>query len=316
MAGVVTAPHTRHRIVPIFLAVIAASVTRTFAPVAALWSWSTLPFLVAAGLLYLLAHAMRAARLAVIAMPMLGLSFRTAFLLHLFVAPWSLVMPFKLDEAVRLYELHYTGKSWSRALVALLIDRSMDGLVLLGFALALLLSGRAGNMMLLALAGVGLTALLVLLFTLPVLLEAIQSYIFQHHYGPRALRVLRAVDYLRRLLMSGRATIRRTALFLAIITACIWIVELAAVATVLAALDPAASIAGAIDLMLVRADISWRILLLGDLSRRAATILSVTFFYALFAAFIPAAWLYGRRRASEPLRAPAAGRQAPLLQRL
>lgn len=315
MAGTVTS-RTSIRFVPIILVVIAIAAMRTLAPFDALHSWTTLPFLVAAATLYLLAHMMRAARLAVIAMPMLGLSFRTAFLLHLFVAPWSLIMPFKLDEAVRLYELRHTGKSWSRAMVTLLIDRSMDGLVLLTLGLTLLLSGRAGNIMLLGLSGFVLTIILIMLFTLPILLEAVQSYIFQHHYGAHALRSLRVIDYLRRLLTAGRTTINRTALFLAIITFWIWIVELAAVATVLAGIDPATSIFDVIDLMLARTDISWRILLLGDMSRQRAAILTMTFVWGLVAAFVPAALLYGRRRGSEPLRTLAATRPAPILTRL
>lgn len=304
------------RFVPVILVVVAIALIRTIALIDALRSWAVLPFLVAAAILYLIAHAMRAARLAVIAMPMLGLSFRTAFLLHLFVAPWSLIMPFKLDEVIRFYQLQRTGKSWSRAVIALLIDRSMDGLVLLTLVLTLLLSGRPGNMMLLGLSGFVLTIILIMLFTLPILLETVQSYIFQHHYGIHALHLLKVLDYLRRLLTAGRATINRTALFLAIITFWIWIIELAAVAMVIACINPTVSIFDAIDLMLVRTDISWRILLLGDMSNQQATMLTLAFFWGLVAAFVPAALLYDRRRGSEPLRTLAATRPALVLTRL
>ncbi|WP_347303915.1 hypothetical protein V5740_04660 [Croceibacterium sp. TMG7-5b_MA50] len=256
-----------------------------------------------AGGLYILAHLMRAFRLAVIAMPLTGASFRTLVLLHLFVAPWSLVLPFKLDELIRLSELARIAKSWSRAIIVLVIDRSMDGVVLIGLALLLLASGGWNAAIPVALAGAGLTLLVLAFFVLPVLLEQVQRHIFVNHYQDRALSVLAKVSKARGMLDISRQVISAAPAFLVLATLGIWSMELVAVGAILAALDPQLlSTGGTVAATLGRADASWRVLLLGDLSPRALALATFVFFDAMLLVWIWVPLPYGRRQQAEPRR--------------
>lgn len=269
----------------------------------ALFAWPFVLSALATASLYLLAHVMRAVRLAVIAMPLLGLSFRTSFYLHFFVAPWSLVMPWKLDEFIRLYEIHRAGKSWSRGVVALVIDRSMDGIVLVALALLLFFAGRAELATFMAIVGVGLIVVIATLFTLPVLLEAAQRYIFANHGRDIAIWLLRVVNYLRLMLLSGRDTIGATWPFLMIMTVGIWTVEWAAVCALFPDLLLAShSPIGTLELMLSRTDQSWRMLLSTAPTTTPVALLTFCFFGVLLLVWGPATMLYMRRRWFEPSR--------------
>ncbi|HEX8482194.1 MAG TPA: lysylphosphatidylglycerol synthase domain-containing protein [Allosphingosinicella sp.] len=258
--------------------------------------------LVVSGLLYLASHLMRALRLAIIATPMLGLSFRTGLYLHLFVAPWSLLLPLKADELIRLHELGRAGGAWTRAILAVLIDRSMDGLVLIGLSLYLLRSGHSDVAGFTGFVGLGLTALVLAFLILPILLENVQRHVFANHYGDNAVRLLRWVSYLRGLLTVARQTISRVLPFLALSTFAIWGLELAAVYAALAAAGiDMPSFAVPAEAMVTRAGESWRVLLSGGSAELSQP--SRVFLLALLAAW-PFAYLgYRRRIRVEPARA-------------
>jgi hypothetical protein len=259
----------------------------------------------AAGALYIIAHLMRAFRLAVIAMPLTGASFRTLVLLHLFVAPWSLVLPFKLDELIRLTKLARIARSWSRAAIVLLIDRSMDGVVLIGLAVLLLGGGGWDVAAPVAIVGAGLTLLVLAFFILPVLLQQVQRHIFVHHYHDSALVVLAWVSKARGMLDISRQVISAAPAFLVLATLGIWSMELVAVGAVLGALDPAPlTVGGTVAATLARADASWRVLLLGNQSLQAIALATFVFLDALLLVWIWVPLPYVRRQQREPRRSP------------
>ncbi|WP_152608728.1 hypothetical protein [Croceibacterium mercuriale] len=264
---------------------------------------------IAAAVLYIIAHLMRAFRLAVIAMPLLGASFRTVVLLHLFVAPWSLILPLKTDELIRLGELARTAKSWSRPIIVLLIDRSMDGVVLIGMALLLLAEGGWNVAAPVAVLGTCLSLLVLAFFLLPVLLEQVQRHIFVNHYQDRALHVLALVSKARGMLDISRRTISAAPAFLILATLGIWSMELVAIAAILMAIDPGMlSLHGVVEVTLGRADASWRIMLLGEQPSPAITLATFVFFDALLLVWLWVPLPYGKRQAGEPqrVRLPAA----------
>ena len=268
---------------------------------------------VIAGALYLASHGMRATRLAIIAMPILGTSFRTGVLIHLFVAPWSLLLPFKLDEAIRVGELSRAGRSLPRALMVALIDRSMDGVVLIALSWPLLERGHDTIGGFTGFVGLGLTFITLGFFLLPLLLEMVQRHLFSFHYRDRAYRVLRAVSELRSLLAVGRATIGSVFPFLAISTLAIWALELGAALSLLDAMgDLPGSGLAAVSLMLHRADASWRIVSLGRRPDLLQSALTLAFLYALLVPWPVVAWFYRRRLSSEPRRMRLRERMNPL----
>ena len=268
---------------------------------------------VGAGILYIIAHLMRAFRLAVIAMPLLGASFRTVVLLHLFVAPWSLILPLKTDELIRLGELARTARSWSRPIMVLLIDRSMDGVVLIGMALLLLADGGWNLAAPAGVLGACLSLLVLAFFILPVLLEQVQRHVFMNHYGDLAPTVLALVSKARATLEASRQTISAAAAFLILATLGIWSMELIAVAAIMGVLDPVTlSLHGVVEVALGRVDASWRILLLGERPGAAVTIATFVFLDALLLVWLWVPLPYSRRQAGEPrrVRLPVATRTA------
>jgi len=263
----------------------------------------------AAGILYIIAHLMRAFRLAVIAMPLTGASFRTIVLLHLYVAPWSLIMPLKIDEIIRFGELARISKSWSRPLIVLLIDRSMDGAILIGMALLLLASGGWSVAAPVAVIGVCLSLLVLAFFILPVLLQQVQRHIFVNHYQERALRALALVAKVRGALEISRQAISAAPAFLVLGTIGIWSMELVAMAVLLAVFEPSSiSLPETIEVALARADASWRVMLLGQQPSAAIQLATFVFFDALLLAWIWVPLPYIRRQVGEPrrLRLPTA----------
>lgn len=255
----------------------------------------------AGGTAYVLSHAMRAVRLAVIAMPLLGISFRTTVLLHFFVAPWSLVMPLKLDELIRLNELRRAGRSLSRAIVTLMIDRSMDGIVLVAVSLLLMRFGYSRSGAVIGMLGAGLLLIVLAFFTLPVLLEPVQRYIFMNHYRDEALYLLRAVSKARELLVVSRIAIGSAAPFLIVTTISIWVVEIGAVAILCKLVGLSPALLGSIEIAFRRANQGWHVLL-GEPSGRDIAVLTVTFFFCLVVVWAVARMPYERRLSREPRR--------------
>jgi hypothetical protein len=247
--------------------------------------------------LYLASHVLRAIRLAVIGVYIHKTSFRTIALLNLSVAPWSIIAPFKLDELVRLSELRTINGSIAKALMTIVIDRSMDGPMFVAFAAVLALGGMPEIALVAGLVGVAMIAVTLGFFAASGILHFAQSYVFLHHHKPRALHTLQIIDQLRQLASLGRSTIRSTAPILLACTLGIWIFEVSSVALMLSALDvTTVSLPDALSATLVRANSGWRALLLGEELGFPAVQITYLFFAGLLVIWPFTIWLYTKRR--------------------
>lgn len=260
--------------------------------------------------LYLCSHLLRAIRLAVIGVAVHRTSFRTLFLLNFAVAPWSMILPFKLDELVRVNELRSLNCSLVRALMTIVIDRLMDGPMLLLCAAYLAWAGPGGAAFASGLAGLAMIAITTGFFVLAPFLRFVQHYVFVHHYRPRALRLLSLVHHLRLLVELGRATIARAAPVLLVCTVGIWCCELAAVA-VLGHLFAGGgqSLPDILIATFVRANSGWRTILLGSAVGHAAGPITALFTASLFLVWPAAIVGYLRRRSGEVANAAFLHRQ-------
>ena len=265
--------------------------------------WPPLLACIVAVLLYAVSHLMRAVRLAVIAMPFLGVSFRTVVALHLFVAPWSLLLPFKLDELIRLNELCRVSHSLPRAIATVLIDRSMDGLILLALTGYLQSTGHADMASFVGFVGAGLTLIAIGFIVLPLLLETTQRHLFIYNHSPKALLLLKSVSGLRELLSVSRQTIRDATPFLLLTTLGIWCLELLAIWAVLTwGHEVPDALATAVASMLNRADDSWRSILTFTWAANPISQATILFYIALVGLWVPASIVYAWRRRLEPRR--------------
>ena len=252
--------------------------------------------------LYLTSHLLRAVRLAVIGLSVHRTSFRTLALLHLAVAPWSMIAPFKIDELIRLNELRSINGSLSRAAITVIIDRSMDGPALLLIALYLYFTEVVPNPVALyaGLIGLALLAITLSFFALSYALQIFQRYIFMYHYKPRALHALRVIHQLRLLALLGRRTILSAAPMLILCTIGIWCFEIFAVGLLVYYVEPAqADLHSIITATLVRANSGWRELLLDAKPGFPAAFMTMVFSAGLLLMWPFTALLYYRRRYNE-----------------
>ena len=173
---------------------------------------------------YLISHALRATRIAMLSAEMLGTSGRTAAAMHFTTAPFALLLPLKLGEFVRLYALWRMSRDAVFAVIVLLVDRMYDSLFLLPVLGFLLWHGNAPP----ALVALTLCAAIVPLAVIvlgPKLLTEIQRYVVMSHQGPAALRLLRQLDATRRLVVKAVKVPRRQAAELCLISFLIWSCE-------------------------------------------------------------------------------------------
>ena len=182
----------------------------------------------AAAMLYGAAHLLRAARLALLAAPVLNMRVRTVLLLHFHTAPVSFIVPFKLGELYRWQQLAWLSRNPGGSLLIVLLDRMLDALVLL-LALAMV-AGFAGRIApgAMPIAGLLTVATMLGLFVVlvaPGCLHALQAYILQNHSAPRARRVLRLVDASRLAVSSAKGRLRGNFLLLVFLSAAIWVIE-------------------------------------------------------------------------------------------
>ena len=252
--------------------------------------------------LYLTSHLLRAVRLSVIGLSVHRTSFRTLALLHLAVAPWSMIAPFKIDELIRLNELRSINGSLTRAAITVIIDRSMDGPALLLIAMYLNFTEVVPNPAALyaGLIGSALLAITLSFFALSYALQIFQRYIFMYHYKPRAINALRIIHQLRLLALTGRRTILSAAPMLILCTIGIWCFEISAVGLLIYYVEPAqADLHSIVTATLVRANSGWRELLLGETAEFPAAFMTIVFSAGLLLLWPFAAMLYYRRRHNE-----------------
>lgn len=264
---------------------------------AALPVWMTL----GAMALYLLAHLLRALRLGIIATPLLGTSVRSIATLHFVCAPLVTLIPMKLGELFRLQQLWVLGGRLSGAVIALLIDRLLDATMLLGLLGWYALTGRPeisgiDGVLELTAAVVGLTGVVLVLG--PRMLTSLQRHVLVHHDSPALLRLLPMIDMLRRGAEEGSRFLGRQGGPLLVITAGIWLLELAAAALFVSAVaDPALRDPGL--LLLSRLTQEWQIAT-GAGIEPAFAASAASGILALLAVWPLAVWLYLRRIAAAP----------------
>lgn len=181
----------------------------------------------AAAILYGASHVVRAARLALLAAPALNMHVRTIVLLHFHTAPVSFIVPFKFGELYRWQQLAWLSRNPVGSLVILLLERTLDAVVLLAvLAVVIVVGGQPPHTELLsgllALAtALGLFAILIA----PGCLEAMQAYILRHHSAPSARRLLRVVDSARLVTSGANERLRGNAVLLLSLSAAIWALE-------------------------------------------------------------------------------------------
>lgn len=196
------------------------------------------PGVLLAALLYLFSHLLRCLRLALLAVPILGISARTAMLIHLYTAPVALALPFKLGEFFRIQQLAAVSKRLIATIVMILVERILDAACLLALCLLLIAAGVPTSAKL-----VQLTVFLVfaggaaafILLAAPSGLRRAQRYIVLRHIEWRARIVLSTIDRLREVTGLGSRCLARNGAPLLLISVLIWAIEVAAISLLLPA---------------------------------------------------------------------------------
>lgn len=182
----------------------------------------------AAAGLYLAAHGIRALRLALLATPALHLSLRTVALLHFHTAPVSFAVPFKLGELYRWQQLARLSRDPVGAAVVLVLERTLDAVVLLSVIAAGLLNGELlppqAALLVALLSAATMLGLFVVLLA-PGCLEATQAHMLRHHSSRPALRLLQLTDAARLVTGSANALIRRSGVLLLALSILVWGME-------------------------------------------------------------------------------------------
>lgn len=257
---------------------------------------------VAAGVVYLLSHVLRAFRVAVLSMDLLGISGRTASLMHLVTAPVALVLPFKSGELIRWHQLWRLSGSAVYAVIVLLIDRMFDSIFLVPILVLLLFHFSAPPALTLLTLLAAVVPLVVLVIG-PRLLAEVQRYVVVNHNNTRALSVLGQIDALRLIVARAALVARRRALELSILSFLIWLCELAVCVIIVYGIAGASAGLGgnALELMGVRLVAPIWSLEAGSLAGIAIAISGI----ALLLPWPLMILFYLRRRKSEPSRVPA-----------
>lgn len=186
---------------------------------------------------YALSHLLRALRLTLVAASILPLRVRVLFLLHFHTAAVSLALPFKLGELYRLHELAVLSGDWGRAVMAVVVERAFDAIILLA-CVALVLTGPTLPADL-RIIGVVLTLALgvaVLIFFADPQLAALHGYIFTHHISPQARLALMAICSFRQAIAMARRCVQGNFLLLLLLSAAIWACEAVTLVAVVPAL--------------------------------------------------------------------------------
>ncbi|MEO0678806.1 MAG: hypothetical protein AAF192_00160 [Pseudomonadota bacterium] len=258
--------------------------------------------ILSAGLLYLTSHGLRAVRLALLSIDLLGVSGRTAALMHLATAPIALVLPFKSGELLRLHELWRLSGAAVYAAAMLLIDRMFDAIFLVPL-LVILLSLDSAPAMLAAFTLFAAVVPLTIVVVGPRILTELQHYIVATHNNPRVLEVLRHIDAVRVVVTHAAHVAGKRAPELCVISFLVWSCELLACLMLVngTAAGVFAEMAEAFDLLGSRLSASWWNMGDDPLLRAALAVSTVV----VMLPWPVVAMVYLARRRHEPRRVPA-----------
>lgn len=253
-----------------------------------------------AGGLYIFSHLLRGVRLAMLCVPTIGLSARTAFLLHTATAPLSVLLPLKLGELVRLQQLFARSAKLLPSIMVLVVERLLDSSALLIFFVCLQIYGStlSDSARILLWVVVTIVAASAVIFMLaPAALSSLQRYVLKYHNRKRALMALRYIDFFRRAVNLGADQLRHQGLQLGLITLLIWLFELFSMRA-LAMTEVVGTIAQSIQLLVMRTLYEWQVLIQpsGYPEIDMAVTINITVLIVLWPIFI---WFYLQRVQTE-----------------
>jgi hypothetical protein len=193
--------------------------------------------LATAGMLYLASHALRIARLAVLAGDP-GVSVARFGLVHMMAAGVSFITPYKLGEIFRVIALGHLLGSAGRSLVVVWVERAFDSaaIILLILAASLIDSHVVEQIRPLIVMSVIFVVATIALFTIvPERLSAMSFVILRRRDGEWTVRILRAIRWVQhRIALAGKLLDGKIAT-LSALTAAIWSLELATLGAIMPA---------------------------------------------------------------------------------
>jgi len=209
--------------------VLAAIVARGFRLGAAQYATILTPTIAAAAVAYLAGHAVRAVRLSVLVGREAPL--KRLITLHGLTAGLSMILPWKLSEAVRVGELAANLQSLPRALATVWIERAFDfaaAMALLALASAMGLAAHAEVRPLALLWAIFVIASLFVFWVLPENLRQLKLMVLVRYRGAVATRLLQTLNGAEAISRAGNSIVRAHPASLAMLTLAIWVCELTA----------------------------------------------------------------------------------------
>jgi hypothetical protein len=206
---------------------------------------STFELAVTAGLLYLVAHLLRAVRLAMLLLferP----SIRMLLSVHFATAWLSAAIPFKLGEATRVAGLMGLARQPATGLAAYVIEKLLDALVLLAVVVLVAAAGGVppaqgllASVLLLLVAAGGAAY-----FSARALIGDVRTLLVSDSCSERGLRVLAVLRFLDVAHASLRAMMHGRVALLLLLTMGVWTFDLAAFVVIAAAAGATVSLPG------------------------------------------------------------------------
>jgi hypothetical protein len=183
--------------------------------------------------MYLGSHLLRALRLAIL----VGnprVSVRRIGQVHLTTAAASLLLPFKLGEVFRIAELGHLLADVGFSVTVVWLERAFDFAVLtlvIGVIVVAVPEYIPGIRMLLAITVLFVAGTAMVFTVVAEGLPTLSLFVLRRYDGPRAVRVLRGLQWLREALALGPRMIVGKVATLFILSVAIWALELGALAT-------------------------------------------------------------------------------------
>src|ERR1019366_5977038 len=194
------------------------------------WHYLTEDFagrVVLAALLYLASQVLRALRLAFI-LTDIRISIRRLTDVHFLTEAVSLVIPYKIGDLYRVFEVGALCGHFPRALIAVWIERAADSMVIGIIIVVALGFGRTGYeavMPLLALLAVFITLSLLVFLVVPQNISRLKHFVIRRYHSKAAVRFLRFIDLIQKTLSEAPLLMEQKYMTLLFLTACVWIDE-------------------------------------------------------------------------------------------
>ncbi len=186
--------------------------------------------LLAAAAAYALGHLVRGLRLAVLLNdPVVGL--RRVMCAHLLTSGVSLLLPFRLGDLFRMRLTGVLVGSTTRGVVAIVLERSLDLGVVLGISIVAAATAPGTVHLLtplLVVTGLFLVTTISAITVIPVYLQAMSLYLVRRPAAPGGAALVAAMERIMVVLDEAPRLMRRRTPTLLVLTALVWLAELAA----------------------------------------------------------------------------------------